>query len=199
MNKFMYSNLKLFNSNINKRLFNSNINKRLFNSNINKRLFNSNINKRLFNTNNSNIIKSLYPKCINCVSFDKNNNTCKKIQIDSEQNYVNHSITYEQAAIVRNNDDEDTCGETGKFFEHNYEKLSKENEPNLHISIFFGGLSGIAVIVITEPIICFIPMFVTLIHSFIYFINYYEIKNSIKYDNERLKKLNKLLENNNII
>ena len=42
-------------------------------------------------------------------------------------------------------------------------------------------------------------MFVTLIHSFIYFINYYEIKNSIKYDNERLKKLNKLLENNNII
>lgn len=158
---------------------------------------NSNINKRLFNTNNSNLIKSLYPKCINCISFDKTNNTCKKIQIDSEQNYVNsnNNVTYEQAAIVRNDDDEDTCGETGKFFEHNYEKLSKENEINLNISIFFGGLSGITVILISEPIICFIPMFVSLLHGFIYIEDYYEIENSIKYDNERLKKLNKLLEN----
>lgn len=158
---------------------------------------NSKFNKRLFNTNNSNMIKSLYPKCINCISFDKNNNTCKKFQIDSEQNYVNNNsnITYEQAAIVRNDDDADTCGETGKFFEHNYEKLSKENEINLNISIFFGGLSGITVILISEPIICFIPMFVSLLHGFIYIGDYYEIENSIKYDNERLKKLNKLLEN----
>ena len=170
MNRFMYSNLK----------------------------FNSitNINKRLFNTNNSNIIKSLYPKCINCISFDNNNNTCKKFQIDSEQNYVNTNVTYEQAAIVRNDDDDDTCGETGKFFEHNYKKLSKENETNLNTTIFFSGLSGITVILISEPIICFIPMFLTLIHGFVYFIKYYEIENSIKYDNERLKKLNKLLENN---
>ena len=172
MNRFMYSSLKL-----------------------NSKLLNSNINKRLFNTNNSNMIKSLYPKCINCISFDKTNNTCKKFQIDSEQNYVNSNITYEQAAIVRNDDDEDTCGETGKFFEHNYEKLSKENEINLNISIFFGGLSGITVILISEPIICFIPMFVSLLHGFIYIGDYYEIENSIKYDNERLNKLNKLLEN----
>ncbi len=173
MNRIIYSSLKL-----------------------NTKLFNANIDKRLFNTNNSNMIKSLYPKCINCISFDNNNNTCKKFKIDSEQNYVNHNIKYEQAAIVRNNedDDEDKCGETGKFFEHNYEKLSKENEINLSISIFFGGLSGITTIIITEPIICFIPMFVTLIHGFIYFSNYYKIENSIKYDNERLKKLNKLLE-----
>lgn len=154
------------------------------------------INKRLFNTNNSNIIKSLYPKCINCISFNNNNNTCKKFQIDSEQNYVDHNIKYEQADIVRNDDDEDTCGETGKFFEHNYEKLSKENEPNLNISIFFGGLSGITTIIISEPIICFIPIFITVLHVFVYFSNYYEIENSIKYDNERLKKLNKLLGNN---
>jgi len=166
MNKFMYYNLKLFNLNINKRLF------------------------------NTNIIKSLYPKCINCISFDRTNNTCKKFQIYSEQNYVNHNIKYEQADIVRNEDDHDTCGETGKFFEHNYEKLSKENEPNLSISIFFGGLSGITVIAITEPIICFIPIFVSLLHGFIFFSKYYEIENSIKYDNERLNKLNKLLENN---
>ncbi len=172
MNRFMYSSLKL-----------------------NSKLFNSNINKRLFNTNNSNIIKSLYPKCINCVSFDRTNNTCKKFQIDSEQNYVNTNITYKQAAIVRNDDDEDTCGETGKFFEHNYKKLLKENEKTLSTCIFFGWLSGITVIVISEPIVCFIPIFVTLIHGFIYFSNYYKIENSIKYDNERLEKLNKLLEN----
>ena len=172
MNRFIYSSLKL-----------------------NSKSFNSNINKRLFNTNNSNMIKSLYPKCINCISFDNNNNTCKKFQIDSEQDYVNNNIKYEQASIVRDDDDEDTCGETGKFFEHNYEKLSKENEINLNISIFFGGLSGITVILISEPIICFIHMFVKLIHVFVYIIKYYEIEKSIKYDNERLKKLNKLLEN----
>jgi len=156
--------------------------------------FYTKLNKRLFNTNNTNIIKSLYPKCINCISFDKINNTCKKFQIYSEQNYVNHNIKYEQADIVRNDDDdENTCGETGKFFEHNYEKLSKENEINLSICIFFSALSGITVIVITEPIICFIPIFVSVLHGFIFWSNYYEIEDSIKYDNERL---NKLLENN---
>jgi hypothetical protein len=154
---------------------------------LNSKLLNSNINKRLF--------KSLYPNCINCVSFDRTNNTCKKFQIDSEQNYVNNNITYEQAAIVRNDDDEDTCGETGKFFEHNYKKLLKENEKTLSTCIFFGWLSGITVIVISEPIVCFTPIFVFVIHGFIFFSRYYEIENSIKYDNERVNKLNKLLEN----
>jgi hypothetical protein len=162
----------------------------------NARLFNTKINKRLVNSNTSDIIKTLYPKCINCISFDKTNNTCKKFQIDSVQNYVNHNIKYEQAAIVRNDDDEDTCGETGKFFEHNYEKLSKENESILSMFIFFGALSGITNVLITEPIICFIPIFVSLLHGVIFCSKYYEIENSIKFDNERLNKLNKLLENN---
>jgi hypothetical protein len=155
------------------------------------------INKRFFNSNTSEIIKSLYPKCINCVNFEKTNNICKKFKIDSEQNYVNYNIKYQQASIVRNDDDdEDTCGETGKFFEHNYEKLSKKNEINLSICIFFGGLSGITNILITEPIICFMPIFITLLHGYIFCSTYYEIEKSITYDDERLKKLNKLLENN---
>ena len=122
-------------------------------------------NNRLFSTD----IKSLYPKCINCINFNNSNNTCKKFQITSTPNYINDFLIYESAINVRNN--KDKCGEPGKLFENNYIELIKENELNYNICIFGGIITGATSLLTDNFAIFLIPFFATFAHSVFFLLN----------------------------
>jgi hypothetical protein len=58
------------------------------------------------------------PICANCKYFIPTNNECSKF---GEINIITNEHTYEEAIIVRTNDDK--CGEDAMFFKQNYFKF----------------------------------------------------------------------------
>jgi hypothetical protein len=148
------------------------------------------LNKRPFSTNIN--IKTLFPKCDNCLNFNSKNKTCKKFIYKSNNNTNYNYILNEYAKNIRNDDTK--CGETGKLFEHNYLELVKQNEKDLSYFIIIGNMLGAASI--------FIPS-----NYYYYFLStfsipfYYLSKSIFTYnyinrlneeDNERIKKLKEI-------
>ena len=98
----------------------------------------------------SNDIKSLYPKCINCINFKIEERSCKKFV--TSQNYIdNDGPNYELALHVRN--DNTKCGEEGKLFDIGKEELEKDNKFLFNASRLFILSTGILSFLTNEAII----------------------------------------------
>ena len=141
-------------------------------------------------------IKSLYPKCINCINFRNDKQICVKFVNPNMTNYVDDKINYEYAANARN--DNTNCGESGKFFEHNYLDLAKKNDTNFSVFFFSGCLSGLTSMLTNDISIFLVPFSVCFMHGLIFCLTYNEIENKIKHDNERIQKLSELTEDKQI-
>lgn len=141
------------------------------------------LSKRTF----SNDIKSLYPKCINCINFNKENKTCKKFII--KQNYVDNNSEYESVLDVRNNNTK--CGEEGKLFDIGKEEFGKANLQLFGITCTLGLSTGIVSSVTNESLLI-IPMSIM---SFIYliaFVSHSTICDKIiKNEKKRIEDYNK--------
>ena len=74
-------------------------------------------------------IKLLYPKCINCINFKREERSCKMFV--TSENYINYNLINELADNVRN--DNTKCGESGKLFDIGKEKLEKDNTHVLNV------------------------------------------------------------------
>jgi len=137
--------------------------------------------------NFSSDIKSLYPKCINCINFKKEERACKKfVKLIS---YIDNNSINELADNVRA--DNTKCGESGKLFDIGKEKLEEDNLKVLNG--FFGWTlaTGILTFATRELIVIFIPATISFITGSIYFVDCYEFKNKINAEKKRIENLNK--------
>ena len=108
------------------------------------------LSKRKITTQN---IKSLYPKCINCINFIEKTQTCKKFV--TLENYIHYDSHNELADNARN--DSTKCGEEGKLFDIGKEKLEEDNTKILNIFIRWTLATGVLSFVTQEFILIFIP------------------------------------------
>ena len=138
----------------------------------------------------SNDIKSLYPKCINCINFNKENKTCKKFIIN--QNYVDNNTEYELALDVRNNNTK--CGEEGKLFNIGKEELEKTNFELFGITCTMGLSTGFISLVSDSLLI--IPMSIMSFVYLISFVNHSRICDKIiKNEKKRIEDYSNFLNN----
>jgi hypothetical protein len=79
--------------------------------------------RRISSITNTNI-KSIYPKCVDCINFEGRTQTCKKRII--AENLINYDIKNELALNVRN--DEKQCGEAGNWFQIGELQLQEESK-----------------------------------------------------------------------
>jgi len=136
----------------------------------------------------SNDIKSLYPKCINCINFNKENKTCKKFVI--KQNYVDNNSEHELALNVRN--DNTKCGEEGKLFNIGKEELEKSNFELFNITCAFGLSTGF-ISFVSESLLV-IPMSIMSLAYLISFVNHSIISEKIiKNEKKRIEDYSKFL------
>ncbi len=136
----------------------------------------------------SNDIKSLYPKCINCINFNKENKTCKKFII--KQNYIDNNSEHELALNVRN--DNTKCGEEGKLFNIGKEELEKSNFELFNITCAFGLSTGFISFVSESLLI--IPMSIMSFAYLISFVHHTRIsEKKIKNEKKRIEDYNNFL------
>ena len=120
-------------------------------------------------------IKSLYPKCVDCINFTEKTQTCKKFI--TIENYIHHDSRNEFALNVRNDDSK--CGETGKLFDIGNEKLEKDNTQVLNTFCGWTLATGLLTFVTHEFIVIFIPATISFFTGMIYFIDYYDYNKKI--------------------
>jgi hypothetical protein len=140
------------------------------------------LSKRNFSTQG---IKSFYPKCINCINFKKEDRTCKKFV--SSENYVDYNSINELADNARA--DNTKCGESGKLFDIDKEKLEKENSQVLSTFCSWTLATGVLTLVTQELIVVFIPATISFFAGVIYFVDYYDYNKKINNENKRLENL----------
>ena len=140
-------------------------------------------------------IKSLYPKCINCINFTEKTQTCNKFV--TTENYIHDDSQNEFALNVRNDDSK--CGKTGKLFDIGKEKLEEDNLKVLNT--FFGWTlaTGVLTAVTQELIVVFIPATISFFVGVIYFVDFHDYnkkmnmeKKRIEYYNQFYKTINKV-------
>jgi hypothetical protein len=133
----------------------------------------------------SNDIKSLYPKCINCINFKREERSCKKFT--ATENFINYNLINELADNVRN--DNTKCGESGKLFDIGKEKLEKENSQCLNTFCGFTLITGVLAFVSQSFTIIFIPATISFFTGVIFFVDYYECNKKINAEKIRLENL----------
>jgi hypothetical protein len=133
----------------------------------------------------SNDIKSLYPKCINCINFKREERSCKKIV--SSGNYVDYNLTNELADNVRA--DNTKCGESGKLFDIGKEKLEKDNIEIFKVFCCFSLSTGFLSLATTELIVIIIPVCLSFSTFLLYSIDYYDYQTKIDNEKKRLENL----------
>ena len=131
-------------------------------------------------------IKSLYPKCINCINFKREERSCKMFVTSG--NYINYNLINELADNVRN--DNTKCGESGKLFDIGKEKLEKENLHVLNLFIRWSLATGILTFVTQEFILIFIPGSISFFTGVIYFVDYYEYNKKMNVEKKRIEDYN---------
>lgn len=144
------------------------------------------LNKRKFSAQD---IKSLYPKCINCINFKKENLTCKKFII--HQNYIDNDSPNDFALNVRN--DNTRCGESGKLFDIGKEKLEKDNAQILNTLFGWTLATSVLTFVTQEFVIVFIPATISFCTYLIYFFDYYDYNKKIDNEKKRIEDYNNFL------
>ena len=139
--------------------------------------------------NFSNDIKALYPKCVNCINFNRTDNSCKKFII--QPNFVNYDTKNVPCAIVRNDDTK--CGEIGRFFDIGALQLEKDKKEKLNISCGLGLSTGVLSGFLDSSSVPVLTFFSLSVISWLSFIdassNYEKI---VKGEKERLEKLAKI-------
>jgi hypothetical protein len=139
------------------------------------------LNKRNF----SNDIKSLYPKCINCINFKREERSCKKFT--TTENYINYDLINELADNVRA--DNTKCGESGKLFDIGKEKLEKDNSQCLNTFCGFALTTGILTFTTQSFPIIFIPATISFFTGVIFFTDYYECNKRINAEKKRIEAI----------
>ena len=132
-------------------------------------------------------IKSLYPKCINCINFKKEDRSCKKFVTSG--NYIDYNSINELADNVRN--DNTKCGESGNLFDIGKEKLEKDNMQVLNIFCVWTLATGILAFVTHKFIVIFIPASISFITGVIYFVDSYDCNKKINTEKKRIESINK--------
>ena len=130
-------------------------------------------------------IKLLYPKCINCINFKREERSCKKFV--TSISYIDYNSTNELADNVRN--DSTKCGEAGNLFDIGKEKLEKENSQCLNTFCSFTLITGVLAIVSQSFTIIFIPATISFFTGVIFFVDYYECNKKINAEKIRLENL----------
>jgi hypothetical protein len=133
----------------------------------------------------SNDIKSLYPKCINCINFKKEERSCKKFITSG--NYIDYNSTNELADNVRA--DNTKCGESGKLFDIGKEKLEEDNLKVLNVFCGWGLATGILAFTTQEFIVVFIPATISFFTGVIYFVDYHDYNKKMNAEKKRLENL----------
>ena len=142
------------------------------------------LSKRNFSSND---IKSLYPKCINCINFKREERSCKKfVKLIS---YIDHNSINELADNVRN--DNTKCGEYGKLFDIGKEKLEKDNTHVLNIFCGWSLATGISAFVTQNFAVIFIPATISFFTGVIFFVDYYDYHKKMNAEKKRIEDLNK--------
>lgn len=137
-------------------------------------------------------IKSLYPKCINCVNFKREDRSCKKFVASG--NYIDYNSIYELADNARN--DSTKCGEEGKLFDIGKEKLEKDNAKVLNVFIRWTLATGVLSFVTQEFILIFIPASISFFTGVIYFVDYYEYDKKMNVEKKRIEDYNQFCRKN---
>ena len=130
-------------------------------------------------------IKSLYPKCVDCINFTERTQTCNKFV--TTENYIHHDSRNEFALNVRN--DNSKCGETGKLFDIGKEKLE---EDNIHVlNVFCGWTLATSVLAfVTQSFtIIFISATISFFTGVIYFVDYHDYNKKMNTEKKRLENL----------
>jgi len=140
------------------------------------------LSKRKFSTQG---IKLLYPKCVDCINFKKENQTCKKFI--STVNYVDYNSINEPAVNVRNDDTK--CGESGKLFDIGKENLEKDNLKILNTFCGWTLATGFLTFISEEPIVIFIPATISFFTGVIYFVDYYDYNKKMNNEKKRIEGL----------
>jgi hypothetical protein len=140
------------------------------------------LNKRNFSTQG---IKLLYPKCINCINFKREERSCKKFV--TLISYIDNNSINELADNVRA--DNTKCGESGKLFDIGKEKLEKDNLKVLNVFCGWTLATGILTFVSQSFPIIFIPATISFFTGVIYFVDYYEFNKKINAEKIRLENL----------
>ena len=130
-------------------------------------------------------IKLLYPKCINCINFKREERSCKKFV--TSISYIDYNSTNELADNVRN--DSTKCGEAGNLFDIGKEKLEKENSQCLNTFCGFTLITGVLAFVSQSFTIIFIPATISFFTGVIFFVDYYECNKKINAEKIRLENL----------
>ena len=140
------------------------------------------LSKRKFSTQG---IKLLYPKCVDCINFKNENQTCKKFI--STVNYVDYNSINEHAVNVRN--DNTKCGESGKLFDVGKEKLEEDNLKVLNTFLGWTLATGFLTFVSEELIVIFIPATISFFTGVIYFVDYYDYNKKVNNEKKRIENL----------
>ena len=138
------------------------------------------LSKRNFSTQG---IKLLYPKCVDCINFKNQNQTCKRFVLT--ENYINYDSNNEPAVNVRN--DSTKCGESGKLFDIGKEKLEKDNMKVLNVFFSWTLATGFLTFISQEFILIFIPASISFFTGIIYFVDYYDYNKKINNEKKRIK------------
>ena len=133
----------------------------------------------------SNDIKSLYPKCINCINFKKEERCCKKFVTSG--NYIDYNSINELADNVRN--DNTKCGEEGKLFDIGKEKLEEDNTKVLGLFFRWTLATGVLTFVTQSFIVIFIPASISFFTGVIYFVDYHDYNKKMNNEKKRLENL----------
>ena len=128
-------------------------------------------------------IKSLYPKCINCVNFKREDRSCKKFVTSG--NYIDYNSFNELADNARN--DSTKCGESGNLFDIGKEKLEKDNMRVLNVFCSWTLATGGLTFVTQELLVIFIPATISFFTGVIYFFDYYDYEKKMNTEKKRIE------------
>jgi hypothetical protein len=132
-------------------------------------------------------VKLLYPKCINCINFKREDRSCKKFLTSG--NYIDYNSINELADNARN--DNTKCGESGKLFDIGKEKLEKECTQALKTFCGFSLATGVVTFVTQEFIIVFIPASISFLTLLIYLIDADNYQKKIDDEKKRIESIDK--------
>lgn len=133
----------------------------------------------------SNDIKSFYPKCINCINYKKDNQSCKKFVIQT--NYIDYNLNNELAVNVRN--DNTKCGESGNLFDIGEKKLIRDNKILLNSFYFTSILSSVTCYVTEASIVTLLPITINFLSIFLFLIDSYNSEKTIDSEKKRIENL----------
>jgi hypothetical protein len=133
-------------------------------------------------------MKSLYPKCINCINFKKDKQTCKKSIIT--ENYINYDSQNELALHVRN--DNKKCGESGNWFQLGENQLKEVGKGLFSTFCVLSAVSGVTCFATDASRITLLPLALNVFSLFVYLDHIVGSQDKIDNEKRRIQQYNHL-------